>query len=289
MPLLKRQFFSTVLSLIGVAAVLTNLALMWIAWRLRYCTKEIRLAVLLASVDTTLAIFTIWTSVLSSWNGGFEHMIVFCKYKGPFDFLLLYLSLVLVALIAMTRYFKIREASIPLPIWIVTGSCTTLYAILISVVAAQGEFAPSWSGCDCTPNASKSLISASLLFFLGFSMFVSLLATLFAYLRVLCFVKETKLMSSHNLKAKHKVMVRVIGISCIYLFLIAPSSMFIMLEGSRNSNESTVLNGIISILNALNNIANPCIVLFAHSSIYEQLRLIFRSIWTTNPDNTLEK
>ncbi|KAJ9055336.1 hypothetical protein DSO57_1004853 [Entomophthora muscae] len=272
----EQHLFNWVLLTIGTLAVMTNLLLLCIARQLRNHTSEIKFAMLLALVDMGLGILIVCTSLLNTWfDNGFE---TFCKIKGPIDFLLLYLSPVLVAIIAMERYCKVRGTTISSSTWAAMAMYTVAYSSLIALAAAQSEFSTSLSGCDCTPIATNSLISAAVLFMLGFSMFLSLIVAIFSYLRILCFINVFQINKTYNPLAKRtKVYLRVITICLIYLLLIAPASILIMLEGSRNSNESNVLNITVSLLVAMNDIANPCLILFAHSLIFDQLKSSFQA------------
>lgn len=223
MTLARRQLFNWILLAIGMVAVLANSLLIWTARRLRHANAEIRFAVVLASVDMALASLIIGTSLV---NGGDPDtsFVTFCRFKGPIDFLLLYLSLVLVAVIALTRYYKVREAAIPLPIRASIVACTVLYTGMTGMATVRTEFSPSVSGCDCTPDVTKSLLSAALLFSLGLFMLLSLVVTLFAYLRIPSFVDRDP-------PTRRRVVRRVAGISLIYLLLVLPTSLLVMVEG----------------------------------------------------------
>ncbi|KAJ9055335.1 hypothetical protein DSO57_1004852 [Entomophthora muscae] len=274
----QQYWFNLVLLAIGCVAVPTNILVVWMAWRLRHRSIEIRIALILALVDMLLAGLIVLTSLLNLGCVGLFHSFrSFCRFKGPVDFILLYVSLVLVSLIAITRYFKVKSSSIPHLIWVIIVACTSLYGSVICIAAAKGEFSTSLSGFDCTPIATNSIISAVVQFSLGFFMFVSFMAGLFAYLGILSCVDTAHDVSCSTTHRPKLVLIRVACILLTNLSLVAPSSVLIMLEGSRNSNESNLLSSVVSILVALNILANPCLVLFAHSGISKNLMSFFNS------------
>ncbi|KAJ9055337.1 hypothetical protein DSO57_1004854 [Entomophthora muscae] len=103
-------------------------------------------------------------------------------------------------------------------------------------------------------------------------MFVSLFVTLFYYLHILGFIDKACNGKAHSCSGScSKVIIRVFSICLIYLFLNVPTYLLIMLEASQKTNGSQFLNLIISILISLNVIANPALILFAHSLIFDQL------------------
>lgn len=274
MALSERHFFNWVLLGIGAVGVLANCVLLWTARQLTCHSRELRFAVALSLVDMGLSVLIITTSLVNNWGSGFA---AFCAVKGPIDFVLLFLSLVLVAVIALERYCKVRGAAIPQAAWGGIAGVTAGYTALVGVVAARREFSTSMSGVDCTPVIDQSLLAAGVVFALGFCMFVSLAVALFAYLRILGLVRRAR-QTGYDPHSRHrKVGLRVGSISAIYLLLIAPSSVFIMLEGARHRVALHVLDVVITILNALVSIANPCLILFAHSLIFEQLTSAFKA------------
>ncbi|KAJ9069117.1 hypothetical protein DSO57_1021902 [Entomophthora muscae] len=276
MGLPEKQQFNYVLFGIGVVAVVANSLLMWIARCLKDHSKEIQFAMMLACVDMGLGLLIILTSLMNShFHENLDLFQTFCMIKGPIDFILLFLSLVLVAIIAMERLCKVKDTSIPRPVWIAIGTCTAIYTTLVAIAAIRGEFSASISGCDCTPAINESLLSACVVFALGFFMALSLVAAVFSYICILGLVKKARAKRGDYPKHSSAIL-RVITISFIYFSLIAPSSILIMMEGTRSHFSSHILDIVISILNALNSIANPCLILFAHSLIFDQLKSSFQ-------------
>ncbi|KAJ9055334.1 hypothetical protein DSO57_1004851 [Entomophthora muscae] len=254
------------------------MVLMWVAHRKKRHTSEIKFAMMLSLVDMALAGLIIFTSLTNNFTDASpESFKIFCRIKGPVDFILLYFSPLLVAIIALTRYYKVKDSYIPSFIWSGVAACTCIYAALVILATVRNEFHISLSGCDCTPIAANSSISATVLFFLGLSMLLSLMVTIFSYLSILSFIKRIQSKSGRGqIHGHHLVLIRVTTISVIYFLSIAPSSILIMLEATQITNQSSLCNVTISILDALNNIANPCLVLFVHPLIFDQLRASFQ-------------
>ncbi|KAJ9055340.1 hypothetical protein DSO57_1004857 [Entomophthora muscae] len=271
MDLNERHSFNWIILTIGILAILANILLIWTARRLHQQALEIKCAMLLAVVDIAIAVLAISACILDNFPPNDEgNFLAFCTIKGPIDFLLKYSSLVLVALMAIKRFYKVKGIDIPLSIWIVIAFCSILFTILVIMAVVYNEF-HTLSGNNCMPIAANSILSATVVFALGFFMLFSLFATLFAYLNIIVIVKQVQLRIGQPSKDR-AVVCRVFSISLIYLLLIAPSSVFVMMEGSRSFARSDLINLSISLLTCLNAIANPCLVLFAHSIIFKQLK-----------------
>ncbi|KAJ9064277.1 hypothetical protein DSO57_1032228 [Entomophthora muscae] len=273
----ERHFFFWILLAIGVTAVLCNSLLIRLSRRIPQRSTELKFAVMLASIDMAIPTLAIGTSLLANWHAdGLERLQALCQVKGPIDFLLQYLSLLVVAIIAMVRFSKVRGTQIPAKVWTLVIVYTTLYFTLVLLTALNSEFYTSPSGCDCAPVAKASFLSALVVFWLGFSMLIFLPITLYCYTGILSYVRETraKVNTTH---ISRRVLARVISTCIIYFILVLPSSIFIMMEATHNSAILDKLSLAISILMALIPVANPCLVLFAHSLIFEQLKLSFQS------------
>ncbi|KAJ9088024.1 hypothetical protein DSO57_1027217 [Entomophthora muscae] len=281
----ERRFFSWILLAIGVTAVLCNSLLIRLARRIPQRSTELRFAVMLASIDMAIPTLAIGTSLLANWHAdGLERLQALCQVKGPIDFLLQYLSLLIVAIIAMERFSKVRGTQIPAMVWNLVIVYTTVYFTLVLMTALSNEFYTSPSGCDCAPVAKTSFLSALVIFGLGFSMFLSLAITLYCYTGILGYVRETGA-KLNTTRISRSVLVRVISTCVIYLLLVSPSSILIMMEATHNSAILDKLSLAISILVAIIAVANPCLVLFAHSLIFEQLRLSLQSWYPPSSDS----
>ncbi|KAJ9055343.1 hypothetical protein DSO57_1004860 [Entomophthora muscae] len=276
MDLFNQHLYSFILLLIGLVAVIANSMLLWIAYQLINYSLEIKLAMALALADLILALLIICSFCLNNWvYNAPETFKLFCKFKGPTTFLLFYFSLVLIGLIAMERYYKVRSSTIPPIIWFLIIICTATFIVLVALSAIYGEFSASLTGCDCAPLAKNSTLSAIVIFSLGFLMLASVVTALFGYVGVLRFLLQTQARMNHTFESSHKVKIRVLSISLIYLLLIAPAAILIMMEGTNLFMPSELLSLVITTLIALTTIADPCLILFSHSLIFEQLRHSF--------------
>ncbi|KAJ9088173.1 hypothetical protein DSO57_1025725 [Entomophthora muscae] len=267
----EKQVFNWILVAIGVVAVLSNSLLIHLARRLQHRTAELRLTVLLASVDMAIPFLSIGSSLLNNWYDDKDRLQKFCQFKGPVDFILQYFSFLLVVMIAMKRVSKVREARIPAAVW--AGICvyTSAFTSLVLMTAFRSEFFTSPSGVDCSPIAQTSALSSTVVFGLGFSISIALLVTLFCYLNILSHVRETrsKVQLTHK---RNPVFARVTGICLVYILFISPCAILIMIESIYKYNTLNQTSIVISIFMNLNSISNACITLFAHSLIFDQLR-----------------
>ncbi|KAJ9088306.1 hypothetical protein DSO57_1024443 [Entomophthora muscae] len=266
----EKQVFNWIVIVIAVVAVLCNGLLFQLALRLQHRTAELKLAVILACVDMTIAILCISSSFFTNQNlNNTDRLQLLCRFKGPVDFLLLYSSFLLVALIAMERFSKVRDSSISLWVWILLSIYTATFTSLVLITAVRSEFYLSPSGIDCNTIPEVSVFSFAVLIGFGGFMFISLLVTLYCYMDILGYVRET----SSKARTTHKhVLARAIIICGIYLLLIVPCSILITVEATYKYNALNRISLAITFLVNLNIVANACITLFAHSLIFDQLR-----------------
>ncbi|KAJ9085282.1 hypothetical protein DSO57_1015667 [Entomophthora muscae] len=264
----EKQVFNWIVIAI---AVLCNGLLFQLARRLQHRIAELKLAVILACVDMTIALLCISSSFFTNQNlNNTDRLQFLCRFKGPVDFLLLYSSFLLVALIAMERFSKVRDSSISL--WILLSIYTATFTSLMLITAVRSEFYLSPSGIDCNTIPEVSVFSFAVLIGFGGFMFISLLVTLYCYMDILGYVRET----SSKAKTTHKhVLARAIIICGIYLLLIVPCSILIAVEVTYKYNALNRISLAISFLENLNIVANACITLFAHSLIFDQLQQTF--------------
>ncbi|KAJ9056545.1 hypothetical protein DSO57_1031994 [Entomophthora muscae] len=275
----QQQIFDSILLLAGVVAMAANVLLIWILRRLRLFSVEIKLTAALAVVDLAIAILVVFTSISNIWFSDISvAFLAFCRIKGPIDYFLLLFSPLLVALIALERYCRVVDSNISRVTWRYIGGCALLYICLVLSSAVMDGFSVSASGCDCSASAADSVLSAIVAFTLGFFMFVSLLVAIWAYLGILCYVDKARLNQECFINiSRKKIRIRVISASVTYFVTIAPYAILLMLEGLRTPIPLDELDIIISLLIAFNLIINPCLILFSHSLISENLKRCFRN------------
>ncbi|KAJ9085280.1 hypothetical protein DSO57_1015665 [Entomophthora muscae] len=268
----EKLVFNWVLIAVAVVGVVCNGLLIHLTRRLQQRTAEHRFIMLLACVDVGVTLLTIGGSFFNNWvDDEAGYLWKFCIIKGPIDFLLRYISFLLVALIAMERLSKVRDSSIPAWMWIFLSIYTAVFTSLILVTALRSEFYKSPSGVDCAPISRKSIFSSAALFGLGLFMFISLLITLCCYLGILCHVQATRSNANVTRKPSH-VLARVAVICVVYLLLISPCSILIMVQATYRYKAARLISLSTTLLLEFNLVANACITLFAHSLIFEQLR-----------------
>ncbi|KAJ9048135.1 hypothetical protein DSO57_1038069 [Entomophthora muscae] len=259
---------------IGTVAVLANSLLIWTARRLQHYTLEIKLALVLASVDMALAIVIMCSSILNNWQlDDDESFQVVCGIKDIVCLLLLFASLALVAMIALERYYKARGSTIPACVWALVGVYTGIYIVLVAVVASRSEISSSLVGYECVTLDGGSVLSNALVSILGLSVFGYLALGLSAYLRILKLASKAQ-KTVQTPQARHTLLlIRIASNLIIYVLLITPLSLLIILEGSGYPPTAYTPNTLVTTLVALLLVANPCLVLFSHSLMFEQLIL----------------
>ncbi|KAJ9088027.1 hypothetical protein DSO57_1027221 [Entomophthora muscae] len=269
--------FVYVLLVEAVAAVVTNLVLVWVVMSVRNKSREVWLALTLAGVDVTLAMLVIVNFSLKLDN--VFTMEEMCRFKGPLDFVLIFASMALVSIISLERSSVAVSRRVTAGVWGLLGLVSGVFLSLVFVETINMEFTVTASGLACAPVASNSPLSAFLLFVLSASIFTFLIITFVSYVRILVLLGgwgliEPKPDSPDQINPvlrKRSVMIRILSISFIYLLLLAPCSLTMMMESLKVVKAPDVASLIISILLATVSIINPCIILFAHTAIYRQL------------------
>ncbi|KAJ9086952.1 hypothetical protein DSO57_1038197 [Entomophthora muscae] len=268
--------FVYVLLGLAVAAVVTNLVLVWVVMSVRNKSREVWLALTLAGVDVTLAMLVIVNFSLKLDN--VFTMEEMCRFKGPLDFVLIFASMTLVSIISIERSSVAVSKRVTAGVWGLLGLVSGVFLMLVMTETVRGEFTVTASGLACATVSSNSPLSAALLFVLSSSILTFLLVTVTSYVRVLFLLSGWGLIEPKpsppdhiNPAAKKSVMVRILTISSIYLLILGPLSLTMLMESLKLVKAPDVASLIVSIQLAFVSIVNPCIILFAHTAIYRQL------------------
>ncbi|KAJ9072953.1 hypothetical protein DSO57_1021582 [Entomophthora muscae] len=275
---------------LGVVAVVMNVVLVVISARIVRRRLEVDLAIALAVVDMMLAcIMAIGTCLMVVNDFDEDVMLAICRFKGPVDFAGLYLSMMLVALIGVFRYSHVFAVRIGRKLYLGLGVAGSMYSGLLVRCVMFDEFKVSPSGIDCAPDSDKSHWSRLLIFFNGVALLVFLLVTLACYLRIMfavvqapprdgCFVemKQGSLAGEApppSLLLRARIAIRPLTISTTYFILIAPACMLIIFEAVTFTGDYLKHTSLIVSL-CLSNIAlaNPILILFAHTAIYNSAK-----------------
>ncbi|KAJ9072965.1 hypothetical protein DSO57_1021593 [Entomophthora muscae] len=267
-------FLGSIFLVIGSLAVVMNGVLILVFLRMQERTRDIDLAGVLTVVDIVLAGITMCTNAVLLISGqDLSGLDSICSIKGPVDFLGLFSSALLVMLIAAIRYTSVFKLTFPNSLVLGMVGYSLGYVALVVVTVVRGEFSKSPSGIDCAPNALVSTSAASLVFMLGFSLLVFLLVTLACYLRICVLLMFQYEQKPSPLLWRIRLAIRPIMFVLIYFILIAPSSILIMLETFGSFVDiARKTSVVISVCLYSVSLANPCLVLFAHSLFHNRLR-----------------
>ncbi|KAJ9088184.1 hypothetical protein DSO57_1025737 [Entomophthora muscae] len=266
-------FLYALLGLVAVSVV-ANMVLVWVATSVRDKGREVRLALALAGVDIVLAMLVMSNFILKLAK--VSNMEMVCQIKGPLDFIFIFTSMALVSIISIERSSIAVSKRAAAGVWALLGLVTSIFLGLVCIEAIRKEFTVSASGLACAPVASKSPLSAALLLVLSSSLFVFLLMTVMSYLRILIILGEWGSTERKNemftpILRRKPVMHRILVIATIYFLLLAPCSLAILVESLNLIKEADLASTIVSLLLVTVSIANPCVILFAHTAIYRQL------------------
>ncbi|KAJ9072960.1 hypothetical protein DSO57_1021588 [Entomophthora muscae] len=266
-------FLGNGLLMIGTLAVVMNCILILVSLRIGVRKVDVDLAVVLAAVDIALTSITLCTTAVLLVSGrDLSSLDRICLVKGPVDFLGLFVSALLVMLIAIKRYMCAFDKRVPKVLVLGMLGYSLGYVTLVAVTVVRGEFSKSPSGIDCAPNALASASAASLVFMLGFSLLVFLLVTLACYLRICVLLMFQLEQKPSSVFRRIRLAVRPIAITSTYFVLIAPSSVLIMMESFGTSVDvAEKASIVISVCLYSVSLANPCLVLFAHTLFYDRL------------------
>lgn len=268
---------------LGLAGIATNGLLVATVLKIKKRHDDMNLALALSAADIAVAS----TTVAASFLRVSHYSPILCRLVGLVDFALLFVAMVLVALISLVRWSRVVNRKIPVAFWVFTGAMSLLYFPAVVLSTLRSEFEVSPSGLDCASHASAlSLAVASLL---GIGMLVLLVFTLWGYLSILLHFTETSqrcflpkaLTPTVNFHSPAKqpqpnraVLARILGMAIVYVTLIVPPATILLASHVFRLADTVKL--IFAVFISTFSIANPCLVLFAHSTIYLQLVAWFR-------------
>ncbi|KAJ9078813.1 hypothetical protein DSO57_1002874 [Entomophthora muscae] len=276
------EFYSGLLFvLLGVVAILMNMMLIGIVIGIPNRKRELNLSLMLAIVDTINPVTAITTTAYVLVTGkGPEQMQGACKVKGPIDFLIIYASMLLVAVVARSRLAVVLDKHIHIIEKIALFLYTAFYCGVVVWIGYYDEYQVSPSGVDCAPNAHLNTRSALLVFLLGLSLLISTAIALSCYSSILWFLyrnyrnlehttnKPTVSLIPRASNVNRQVIYRTAAVCSVYLLLSVPAGILLMMEATVTLPYTDTLSFVISVCVSLSTIANPCLVLFAHSIIY---------------------
>lgn len=276
--------------ILGVGALALNVLLVVLGLRVPNRKLEITYAMLLAALDVLVPTATIVIRSSILYSGiDLRTLPAACSAIGAFHYTTIFMSLLLVTLIAVERSCSVFSERVPAWMWRVVWCYVAFYGCLVVYASSTGLFVLAPSGSNCTLIAHHSPLSAALLVLFGGSLLAFLVVTLACYLRILRFVLNTqrehdlasmRFMPTSQREAIPKVStapvtVRTLLICLIYFALVFPACVLLVLLGLEAIPESLYTNLLISLMLFSICLANPAIVIFAHSLIFEQLRDLF--------------
>ncbi|KAJ9056206.1 hypothetical protein DSO57_1035533 [Entomophthora muscae] len=272
------------LVLLGLAVVslVTNILLAWVVVSLRKRNCEVRLSLVLAVVDMALAVLAMISFVTQKVDP--SRLPTMCKIKGPLDFVLIFASMLLVATIGMERSSVVVSKKTSFGVWAGLTFLALMFLTAVMAGVVSGEFTVSASGLDCTPDATASKLSVFVLFLLGSSLLALLGVTLYSYFGILVHIGEWDFFEAKPISnfpqppRTTPVIIRITAIAVVYLLLLGPCSILIISEALQLSKESQSTSLFISFILATISIANPCLILFAHTTIFYALKQKFNHL-----------
>ncbi|KAJ9061132.1 hypothetical protein DSO57_1023477 [Entomophthora muscae] len=263
----------------GVVGLILNILLVYLGHRIPNRRLEIKYAMLLATLDGLVPSVTIVVKSTFLLSGiDLRINTVTCSMIGAMNYILIFLSLLLVMLIAVERSCSVFSERVPAWMWFTMWIYVAFYIGLIGYAAGNGYFVLTPAKTNCTPIAHHSPLSALVLALFGASLCMFLLVTIGCYLRILRFVLHAKRENQSHTSLPdvntNSVTTRTIVICTIYFLLIFPPAILLILLGTGILQESLVVSLAISLMLFSISFANPALVIFAHSIIFEQFTYI---------------
>ncbi|KAI0243454.1 hypothetical protein L0F63_007107, partial [Massospora cicadina] len=269
--------------IIAGMALFMNGLLVGMGLRIRHRPREMTLVLALAVIDMILPILTIPAAIYHMTTGtSIDTIPNACNVKGTVDFIGIFLSMLLVATIALTRASRILRCRIPHSIKFILAAFAVTFVILILACAVRDEFRILADGIDCAPIATTSNLSRTVLILHSFALLMFLAITVTCYLRILTSIAIDIDRHQFDFQTinppKAPVIIRTSIIILSYLLLILPPAILLFLEAILPITRVKAINTPIDVFLASIALLNPTLVLFAHSIIFHQLALSIISL-----------
>ncbi|KAJ9066188.1 hypothetical protein DSO57_1011963 [Entomophthora muscae] len=279
-------------AVMAMGSILLNCLLLCVVLTIRNRKLELNFSIALAVFGIIKPAITLSTTAfVLVTNPDASLMNQACRVKGPFDFICTFANMALVAIVARLRCSTVLGKAIHTAECVAFGTFSVMYSCVIGVVGFNDLFRASPSGVDCSSSSSENISSAVLVFLLGFALLLFSVVALVSYFSILYFLKSqyATLNKEHstnlipkNTPTLRPVFIRTLAVCSIFFFFVIPASILIMVEAT--TTIPPFLSLAISICLALDALANPCLVLFAHSVIYSRLKLYIRRLSQTTSD-----
>ncbi|KAJ9055348.1 hypothetical protein DSO57_1004865 [Entomophthora muscae] len=285
---------------LGLTGIAMNVLLVATVLKIKQRHEDITLALLLAVADIFVATTTVTSSSLLLARSSTPLLADICRFVTFIDFVLLYAAMALVALISLVRRSRVVCKRIPTFFWVLLSIMSVLYFPAVMLSALRGEFQISPSGMDCPGQMSDSFLSLAVASLLGTSMLILLVTTIWGYLSIILHLSEPSEVclvpkALHPIAGNHPiaislpratslnigVLVRIVGIVIVYLVLIVPPALMLLASTTKLVRLTTNVKLVFAIFASTLSIANPSLILFAHSTIYNQLISSFRPLPST--------
>ncbi|KAI0221698.1 hypothetical protein L0F63_000315 [Massospora cicadina] len=256
----------------GVALVMNGL-LVGTALKVRHRPKEMTLMVGLAVVDMGLAILNLVANIYHLETGfDIDQIPMACDFKGAFDFMGVFLSLLLVSLIAMARVTRVFSYELP-RVSVLLWCWSLIFFSLILACAFSNEFVMLSDGVDCTPVPQPRFCRGQ------FSYLCIFIASAANGHRCL---HEPSNFNPHPtltpLKKRLPILVRTAIIILSYLITILPPVLLFFMEAFYPEIREELFGFPDDLFLDSIPLVNSALVLFAHSLVFHQLTLSVRSL-----------
>ncbi|KAJ9068596.1 hypothetical protein DSO57_1027087 [Entomophthora muscae] len=260
----------------GMMGIAFNILLIYIALNIQARRREINYAVGLALVDMILPVLAVMDSIFYfSANLSIKGNPVACTIQGPLHFFLPVLSMTIVCIIALERH----SAVFGMQLWRRTHSflaslCGIFFIVNLLLSAFVGyDTGKSGIRCNPLPHAFLPQIMSIMLFLMLTAL---LITTLVCYLRILNYATqvnmEAKLLrSSPHHRQRRLLLIRIGTTSLIYFLIISPTCILIPVEAFAPDSAREAICIAIYFTLFLISVANPCLILLAHSTFYHRL------------------
>lgn len=265
----------------GLLGIGLNVLLIYIALNIQARRREINYVIVLAMADIILPVLAVADAlVYMATRISVKANPLACTFQGPLAFFLPVFSMAMVAIIALERYVAVFGTRL----WrgthaLLATACAAFLAVNVLLSAVSG-YDTGKSGIRCNPLPHPflpQLMTAMLLLLL-----CSLLATtLFSYLRILAYATQVDMdakaaRSCSRHRQRRRLLIRIGATSLVYFLLIAPTCLLIPIEAFAPEHAREAICIAIYFTLFLVSVANPCLVLFAHSTFYHRLCVLLR-------------
>ncbi|KAJ9051255.1 hypothetical protein DSO57_1006178 [Entomophthora muscae] len=274
---------------LAVVGLGMNGVLIFLAVRAKHESREMVVVVGLAVVDMVLPMFTIASVIYNLiTRRPIDSVPLMCTIEGVVDFVSVFMSMFLVAAIALVRLSHVIKWDIPFGLRYALASFALVFVGLCVACGLRNEFYILESNIYCAPVAATSPISMAVLVLHSLSLLVFLGIALACYAKIISALlssyRDFNAINLHNdiaiaptqhWETKRPGIIRTTVIILSYLITILPPSILMFLEAVLPMPISKSLNTPIDLFIVSISILNPSLVLFAHSAIFKELTLLF--------------